>query len=251
MPVALITGATSGFGEACARLFAKNGWSLIISGRRSERLDALAKELDQTPVHAVTLDVRDKAAVDRAVAELPPAFAAIDLLVNNAGLSLGFERAHEGSAEDWETMVDTNVKGLLNVTHAVLPGMVERDHGHVVNLGSIAGNYPYLFGNVYGASKAFVGRFTQNLKADLLGTKVRVTNIEPGMAETEFGKVRFKWDAEKAAKAYENMTPLTAEDIAETIYWAASRPPHVTVTSIEIWPTQQSFGFFSIHRDEE
>ncbi len=247
--IAFITGATSGFGAACARLFAANGWSLVLCGRRRERLDALRAELaEAAPVHAVALDVRDEAAVNAAVAALPAEFAEIDLLVNNAGLALGLEPAHRCDMEDWQRMVDTNIKGLMYCTRAVLPGMVARDRGHIVNIGSVAGTYPYPGGNVYGATKAFVKQFSLNLRADLLGTRVRVTNVEPGLAESEFSLVRFKGDEGKANKTYEGTQPLRPEDIADIVYWVATRPAHVNLNSIEVMPVCQATGPFAISR---
>ncbi len=248
--IALITGATSGFGAACARRFAAEGWRLILCGRRQERLDELRAELAATaPVHTFPLDVRDEAAVNAAIAELPAEFAEIDLLVNNAGLALGLEPAHRCDMQDWRDMVDTNIKGLLYCTQAILPGMVERNRGHIVNIGSVAGAYPYPGGNVYGATKAFVKQFSLNLRADLLGTKVRVTNIEPGMAETEFSLVRFKGNDDKAARIYEGIQPLRPEDIADVVYWAANRPAHVNINSVEVMPVCQAFSPFAISRD--
>ncbi|NJB68726.1 NADP-dependent 3-hydroxy acid dehydrogenase YdfG [Desulfobaculum xiamenense] len=244
----LVTGATAGFGAACARRFAAEGWRVVITGRRQERLDALAAELAPAPVHALRFDVREREAIDAALATLPEDFRAIDLLINNAGLALGLESAQECDLCDWETMVDTNIKGLLYMTRAIVPGMIERGRGHIVNLGSIAGTYPYPGGNVYGATKAFVKQFSRNLRADLLGTPVRVTNIEPGLAESEFSVVRFKGDADKAAKVYENVSPLTPEDIADTIFWAASRPAHVNINAIELMPVQQAFSPLAVHR---
>ncbi len=247
--IAFITGATSGFGAACARLFAANGWSLVLCGRRRERLDALRAELaEAAPVHAAALDVRDEAAVNAAVAALPAEFAEIDLLVNNAGLALGLEPAHRCDMEDWQRMVDTNIKGLMYCTRAVLPGMVARDRGHIVNIGSVAGTYPYPGGNVYGATKAFVKQFSLNLRADLLGTRVRVTNVEPGLAESEFSLVRFKGDEGKANKTYEGTQPLRPEDIADIVYWVATRPAHVNLNSIEVMPVCQATGPFAISR---
>ena len=249
--IAFITGATSGFGAACARLFAANGWSLVLCGRRRERLDALRAELaEAAPVHAVALDVRDEAAVNAAVAALPAEFAEIDLLVNNAGLALGLEPAHRCDMEDWQQMVDTNIKGLMYCTRAVLPGMVARDRGHIVNIGSVAGTYPSPGGNVYGATKAFVKQFSLNLRADLLGTRVRVTNVEPGLAESEFSLVRFKGDEGKANKTYEGTQPLRPEDIADIVFWAATRPAHVNLNSIEVMPVCQATGPFAINRQQ-
>ncbi len=249
--IAFITGATAGFGAACARLFAANGWHLVICGRRQERLEVLQAELaSSVPVHSRVLDVRDEAAVNAVVAELPAAFAEIDVLVNNAGLALGLEPAHRCDMADWQQMVDTNIKGLLYCTRAILPGMVARRRGHVINIGSVAGSYPYPGGNAYGATKAFVKQFSLNLRADLLGTQVRVTNIEPGLAETEFSLVRFKWSEDKAAKIYEGTQPLRAEDIAEIVYWTATRPAHVNLNSIEVMPVCQAFSPFAIAREE-
>ena len=248
--IALITGATSGFGAACARRFAAEGWRLILSGRRQERLDALCAELAATaPVHAVALDVRDEAAVNAVINALPADFAEIDLLVNNAGLALGLEPAQRCPMQDWQDMIDTNIKGLLYCTRAVLPGMIERQRGHIINIGSVAGNYPYPGGNVYGGTKAFVKQFSLNLRADLLGTPVRVTNVEPGMAETEFSLVRFKGDAHQAGQVYAGVQPLQAEDIAEVIYWAATRPAHVNINRVELMPVGQAFAPFAVRRD--
>jgi len=247
--IILITGATSGFGQACAELFVEKGWQVVVTGRRKDRLEGLAERLGREKVLPVCFDVREKDQVDKAIDALPEAFSRIDVLVNNAGLALGLEMAHEANLDDWDTMVDTNIKGLLYMTRKLLPAMVARDHGHVLNVGSIAGDYPYPGGNTYGASKAFVSMFTNNLIADLQGTGVRVTNIEPGLAETEFSKVRFKWDEEKANSIYERAEPLSAADIAEAIYWAVDRPAHVNINRIEIMPVCQSFGPLVILRD--
>lgn len=248
--VAFITGATSGFGAACARRFAADGWRLVLCGRRQERLEAVRAEVAAAvPVHAFPLDVRDEAAVNAAVAALPTEFAEIDLLINNAGLALGLEPAHRCDMEDWQRMVDTNIKGLIYCTRAVLPGMVARDRGHIVNIGSVAGTYPYPGGNVYGATKAFVKQFSLNLRADLLGTRVRVTNIEPGLAESEFSLVRFKGDDTKAARTYEGTQPLRPEDIADIVHWVATRPAHVNLNSVEMMPVCQAFAPFTIHRE--
>jgi NADP-dependent 3-hydroxy acid dehydrogenase YdfG len=246
----LITGATSGFGEACAQRFGKEGWRLILAARRSERLKALQEELSgETSVHVVTLDVRDQKAVMTELTNLPEYFSEIDILVNNAGLALGLEPAHEAHPSDWDTMVDTNIKGLMNCTRAVLPKMVERNRGHIVNIGSTAGNWPYPGGNVYGATKAFVKQFSRNLRADLPGSAVRVTNIEPGMAETGFSVVRFKGDTKKAGQVYEGTNPLTPKDIAEIIYWVSSQPPHVNINRVEVMPVYQTWAPFAIYRD--
>lgn len=242
-----ITGATSGFGAAAARRFGEAGARLVVCGRRFERLAPL---VDAWPdrVHAIALDVRDGEAVARAVADLPAAFAAIDVLVNNAGLAAGLDPAHKADLADWDQMVDTNVKGLLYVTRAVLPGMVERNRGHVINLGSVAGSYPYPGGTVYAGTKAFVKQFSLDLRADLLGTAIRVTDIEPGLCETEFSLVRFRGDAERAAKVYQGTTPLSGDDIAECIFWTAALPPHVNVNRLEVMPVCQAFSPFAFHR---
>ncbi len=245
MKTILVTGATSGFGEAIARRFASDGWKLVVLGRRQDRLVALARELK---AHALVCDVRRRKEVFEAVASLPKEFATVDALVNNAGLALGMEPAHKADLDDWEQMVDTNIKGLMFVTRAVLPGMVERGRGHIVNMGSTASNYPYPGGNAYGGSKAFVKQFSLNLRADLSGTGVRVTNLEPGLAETEFSLVRFKGDQDKAAAVYKGMQPLTGQDIAEACAWCVNLPAHVNVNRMEIMPTAQSFGPFAVHR---
>jgi 3-hydroxy acid dehydrogenase/malonic semialdehyde reductase len=247
-PTVLVTGATAGFGEATAERFARDRARLVIAGRRADRLEALARRLSaQAPVHPLTLDVRDRAAVERALATLPAEFARIDVLVNNAGLALGLEPAHRASVDDWEQMIDTNNRGLVVVTRQVLPGMVERGRGHVVNVGSVAAHYPYPGGNVYGATKAFVHQFSLNLRADLVGSGVRVTCVEPGMAETEFSLVRLK-DAEKARAVYQGVTPLSAADVADAIHWAVTRPPHVNVNVLELMPEQQAFSPLAVKR---
>jgi 3-hydroxy acid dehydrogenase/malonic semialdehyde reductase len=246
----LITGATSGFGEACARRFAEDGWGLILVGRRKSRLSALQEKLSgKTSLHILGLDVRHQEAVMSGLTQLPEKFSKIDVLINNAGLALGLEPAPESDMSDWNTMVDTNIKGLMYCTRAVLPGMVERNRGHIVNIGSVAGDWPYPGGNVYGATKAFVKQFSRNLRADLFGTGIRVTNIEPGLAETEFSVIRFKGDAEKASKVYEGTQPITAEDIAEMIHWVVGLPAHININRLEIMPVCQTWGPFAIHRD--
>jgi 3-hydroxy acid dehydrogenase/malonic semialdehyde reductase len=247
--IVLVTGATSGFGAAIARRFAAEGHRIVAAGRRHERLAALADALGAACVHPIVLDVRDRAAVESALAGLPPDFSQIDLLVNNAGLALGLEPAHEADLDAWERMVDTNVTGLMYVTRAVLPGMVARNRGHIVNLGSVAGTYPYPGGNVYGATKAFVRQFSLNLRADLLGTKVRVTNVEPGMVSgTEFSTVRFGGDTRRATKVYDGADALTPEDVAETVHWVASLPARVNINSIELMPVTQAFAPLAVHR---
>ena len=218
-------------------------------GRRKDRLDALVKELGANAVHPIVLDVRDRAGVASAVAALPPELAAIDLLVNNAGLALGLAPAYQASLDDWDTMVDTNIKGLMYMTRAVLPGMVARDRGHIVNLGSIAGAHAYPGGNAYGGTKAFVRQFSMNLRADLLGSRVRVTSVEPGMVGgSEFSLVRFGGDKEKVEKLYKGADPLTPEDVAEAVHWVATLPPRVNINIIEMMPVTQSFGPLPVHR---
>ncbi len=244
-----ITGATSGFGKACAQLFARQGHKLVLTGRRPDRLEKLSRDL-AAETHIITQDVRDKKAVQNDIANLPGGFKDIDVLVNNAGLALGLGPAHQADLDQWETMVDTNIKGLMYCTRFILPGMVERNRGHIVNIGSVAGNWPYPGGNVYGATKAFVKQFSHNLRTDLLGTGIRVTNIEPGLAETEFSVVRFNGDKEKAAEFYQGTEPLTAEDIADIVLWATSQPAHVNINRVEVMPVCQSCGPFSINRDE-
>lgn len=249
----LITGATAGFGRACAELFAENGWQLIICGRRETRLQELQARFPDTNIHTYSLDVRDRDEVNRMLAELPDGFRDIDVLVNNAGLALGLKPAHKADLDDWDTMVDTNIKSLYFMTRAVLPRMVERNRGHIVNIGSVAGTWPYPGGNVYGATKAFVKQFSNNLMADLLGTGIRVTNIEPGLAETEFSIIRFHGDREQADDIYQGTTPLGAKDIADIVYWVTTAPAHVNINSVEVMPVCQSWSPFAIHRttDEE
>ncbi len=246
----LITGASSGFGEAIAKGYAKKGYKLILAARRIERLQKLEKQLD-CKCHLLQLDVQDQNAIFEAITNLPHEFSEIDILINNAGLALGLEAAPEAELDEWNTMVDTNIKGLMAITRAVSPAMVARKKGHIVNMGSIAGNWPYPGGNVYGATKAFVKQFSLNLRADLHGTGVRVTNIEPGMAETEFSLVRFNGDQKKSDDIYKNLKPLTGEDIAETVLWATSLPGHVNINRIEVMPTCQSFSPFAIAREDD
>ncbi|HEX4025033.1 MAG TPA: SDR family oxidoreductase [Steroidobacteraceae bacterium] len=247
--IVFVTGATSGFGAAIARRFAAGDHRIVAVGRREERLAALADELGASRVYPLVLDVRDRGAVEAALPRLPPAFAPIDLLVNNAGVALGLEPAHQADLDAWQRMVDTNVSGLMYVTRAVLPGMVARNRGHIVNLGSIAGAYPYPGGNVYGATKAFVHQFSLNLRADLLHTAIRVTNIEPGLVGgTEFSLVRFGGDAARAAKVYQDAGALTPEDVAEAVHWAASLPARVNINTIELMPVTQAFGPLPVAR---
>ncbi|NNG34488.1 SDR family oxidoreductase [Nakamurella aerolata] len=244
-----VTGASAGFGAAIARRFAREGWKVIATARRADRLAELKDQLGDA-VYVAALDVRDSDAIPALLAELPPEFAQIDVLVNNAGLALGLGPAQEADLGDWDTMIDTNVTGLVHVTRAVLPGMVQRGRGHVINIGSTAASYPYPGGNVYGATKAFVHQFSLNLRADLPGTGVRVTCIEPGMVGgTEFSVVRFDGDQRKANQVYAGVDPLTADDVAESVYWATNQPAHVNINLIELMPVAQSSGPLAIHRE--
>jgi len=247
-----VTGATAGFGEAIARLFANHGWKLILVARRQERLDKLKEELGKkVKVHTAVMDVRNKDQVEKVINELPADFSKIDVLINNAGLALGLEPAQRANLEDWDTMIDTNIKGMLYVTRKILPQMVERDDGVIINIGSVAGAYPYPGGNAYGATKAFVRQFSLNLRADLLGKFVRVTDIAPGAAETEFSLVRFKGDEDKAKVPYKGIDPLTAENIADAVFYVVNLPRHVNINFMEIMPTQQSFSPFAFSRRTE
>ena len=244
----LITGASAGFGEAMARRFVAGGHRVIATARRADRLADLREELGDALL-PVVMDVTDAASVERGLAQLPAAWTPIDVLVNNAGLALGTELAPQCSLAEWTTMIDTNVKGLVTVTHALLPGMVARNSGLVINLGSIAGNTPYPGGNVYGSTKAFVEQFTRNLRADLVGTGVRATNLAPGLCSgTEFSNVRYRGNDAAAAKVYEGTVPLTAEDIAETAWWIATLPPHININQLELMPTCQGYGSIAIKR---
>jgi 3-hydroxy acid dehydrogenase/malonic semialdehyde reductase len=246
--IVFVTGASAGFGAAIARAFVKSGHRVVATARRKDRLHALADELGENLL-PLELDVRDRAAVEAAPAALPAGFADVDVLVNNAGLALGLEPAQRADLDDWTTMIDTNCVGLVQVTRAFLPGMLERGRGHVFNLGSAAGSWPYPGGNVYGATKAFVRQFSLNLRADLTGTPIRVTDIEPGLCGgTEFSNVRFRGDDEKAANVYQSVQPLTPEDIADSIYWIATRPAHVNINTIELMPVAQSFASLNVHR---
>lgn len=238
-----VTGATAGIGAACARAFAREGARLLVCGRRADRLDALARELHAehgTEVHAFTLDVRDSGAVLRAVEAIPSGFLPIEVLVNNAGLARGLDVFHEGSLSDWDEMLDTNVKGLLYVSRAVLPAMVARGEGHVIQIGSIAGREVYPKGHVYCASKHAVDAITKGMRIDLCGTGVRVSTVDPGLVDTEFARVRFHGDEERAEGVYEGMTPLTGDDVAETVLWVANRPAHVNVAEVLLLPADQA-----------
>ena len=249
MRTALVTGATAGFGNAIAHRLVRDGWRVIATGRRQDRLDALAGELGGK-VLPFRLDVTDAASVAALPGALPEGWREVDALVNNAGLALGLDPAQSAKLGDWDQMVGTNVTGLIHVTRALLPGMVERNRGHVVSLGSIAGTYPYPGGHVYGASKAFVAQFMLNLKSDLVGRQVRVTNIEPGLCGgTEFSAVRFGGDQAKADAVYTGTTPLNADDIAEAVAWVLSLPPHVNINRIEMMPTCQASAPLAVKRE--
>ena len=246
----VISGATSGFGRSCAERFAEEGWKLVLIGRRAKRLKEMWKELSvKTDILTITLDVQDRGKVFETFESLPVDFSKIDVLVNNAGLAMGFTPAFKADINDWDTMIDTNIKGLVYCTRALLPGMVERNAGQIINIGSISGNWPYPGGNVYGATKAFVQQFSRNLRADLHGTKIRVTNLEPGIAETEFSIVRFKGDEERADKVYKDIQALKAGDISDIVWWIANTPEHINVNQIEVMPTCQTWGPLKIHRE--
>ncbi len=241
--IVLITGASSGIGEACAYAFAREGAKLLLAARRVDRMQALAPKLEAAgaaATHVLSLDVQHAAAVEQALTGLPAEWAAVDILVNNAGLSRGLDKVQQGKPQDWDEMIDTNVKGLLYVTRAVVPGMVERGRGHVVNLGSTAGELTYPGGAVYCATKAAERAINDGLRQDLLGTPVRVTSVDPGMVETDFSKIRFRGDEQRAAKVYADLTPLTPQDVADAIVWAASRPAHVNIARISITSIDQA-----------
>ncbi|MEG2803549.1 SDR family NAD(P)-dependent oxidoreductase [Stenotrophomonas sp.] len=245
---ALITGATSGFGAAAVHRFAQAGWRVIATGRRAERLQPLVDAYGPERVHAAVFDVRDGAAMEAALAALPADFAAIDLLVNNAGLAQGTAPAQSASLDDWRTMIDTNVTALVTLTHRLLPQLVARK-GAIINISSVAGVYPYPGGNAYGGTKAFVSQFSLGLRADLHGTGVRVTTIEPGMAETEFTLVRTHGNQAASDTLYTGANPMTAEDIAEQIFWVANLPAHLNINRLELMPVSQSFAGFQVARD--
>ncbi len=248
----LVTGATAGFGEATARRFLAHGHKVVAVGRRVDRLEALKSSLpaeQQKKLLTLVLDICDSSHVDTLASTLPAEFSKVTVLVNNAGLALGLEPAYQAKISDWDQMIDTNIKGLVHMTRAFLPGMVERKCGHVINIGSVAGLYPYPGSNVYGSTKAFVKQFSLNLRADLLGTPLRVTCVEPGLSSgTEYSNVRFKGDDEKAEKVYEGVHALSADDIAEAIYWTATLPAHMNINALEVMPVQQSFAGTTLHR---
>ena len=246
--IAWITGATAGFGAATVERFVAGGWRVIASGRRAERLRQLVDRHGAERVHAAAFDMRDEAAMRAAHAALPPSFAGIDLLVNNAGLALGTAPAQQADLAQWKQMIDTNVTALATITHLLLPQLIER-RGAIVNISSISGSYAYRGGNVYGASKAFVTQFSQNLRSDLHGTGVRVTSVEPGMAETEFTLVRTGGDQAASEKLYAGAQPITAGDIADTIWWIANLPPHLNINRLEVMPVSQSAAGLQVARD--
>jgi serine 3-dehydrogenase len=248
MKTVLVTGATAGIGEACARAFVRAGWRVVATGRRAERLAELVDELGADRVHPCVFDVRDEAARDAALAGLPAGFANIDCLVNNAGLALGTAPAQKADLGDWKTMIDTNVTALVSLTHKLLPALIGRK-GLIVNLSSVAATYPYTGGNAYGGTKAFVRQFSLGLRSDLSGTGVRVTSIEPGMVETEFTLVRNGGDQEASDRLYAGANPLTGADIADTVLWVASLPPHVNINALELMPVNQSFAGFQVARE--
>ncbi len=240
--IVLITGASSGIGAACAKVFANAGAKLILAARRLERLQELVELSDTTSVqfHLLQLDVSDRSAVESAISTLPPAWSDIDILINNAGLSRGLDKLHEGDIQDWEEMIDTNIKGLLYLTRYVVPGMVSRDRGHVVNIGSIAGHQTYPNGNVYCGTKAAVRAISEGLKQDLLGTPIRVSSVDPGMVETEFSEVRFHGDSDRASKVYQGVTPLTPDDVADVVFFCVTRPSHVNINEVVLMPVDQA-----------
>ena len=248
LKTAFITGGTSGFGAAAARRFAKDGWQVVVTGRREERLKALVKELGGGKTLALPFDMRDKAALEDALSSIPAIFRDIDVLVNNAGLALGTAPAPQAKLDDWNRMIDTNITGLVTITHKLLPTLIKQK-GAIVNISSIAGTYPYPGGNVYGGTKAFVTQFSLGLRSDLHGTGVRVSSIEPGMAETEFTLVRTGDNQEVSDTLYKGVRPLIAEDIADMIFWVATLPPHVNINRLEVMPVNQSFAGFQVFRD--
>ncbi len=242
----LITGASAGFGKALAERLVANGHRVIGCARRLDKLNALAETLGEAFL-PVVMDVSDTASIPQIIADLPDDFKQIDVLVNNAGLALGTEPAHKASLDDWMRMTDTNIKGLMALTHAVLPAMVARDNGYIINVGSIAGSWPYFGGNVYGATKAFVKQFSLNLRADLIGTQVRVTNLEPGnVAGTEFSNVRYHGDDDKAAKVYDGFKTMTGEDIGDILLWLIDSPAHINVNRLEVMPVAQTYNGLTI-----
>ncbi|QIA65144.1 SDR family NAD(P)-dependent oxidoreductase [Vibrio astriarenae] len=247
LPTVFITGATSGFGQAAARKFGQAGYQLVLTGRRIERLNALADELSpRCEVHVAQLDVRDATQVSNVVDILPEQFQNVEVLVNNAGLALGASPADQASLDDWHTMIDTNVTGLVNVTHALIPLLLAQPKASIINLASIASNWCYPGAHVYGASKAFVAQFSRNLRSDFAGTGVRVTSLEPGLSESEFSLVRFNGDQDKYNQIYDNTNPLQPEDIADIMFWIAEQPSHININSLEVMPTSQAWDNFKV-----
>ncbi|MET4685443.1 SDR family NAD(P)-dependent oxidoreductase [Brevundimonas faecalis] len=244
----LITGATSGIGQASARRFASAGWKIIATGRRAERLNDLVAELGADVVHPIAFDIRDEAAIDAALDALPEGFRDIDVLINNAGLALGTAAAQDADLDQWRQMIDTNITGLVTITRRLLPRLIARK-GAILNISSVAATYPYKGGNAYGGTKAFVRQFSLGLRSDLHGTGVRVTSIEPGMTETEFTLVRTGGDQAASDTLYGGAQPMTGEDIAETLFWVASLPPHLNINALELMPVSQSFAGFQVARD--
>lgn len=245
----LVTGATAGFGEAAARLFVAHGWKAVVTGRRAERIAALVSALGEDNAYGLVFDIRDAAQMAAAIDGLPSDFREIDLLINNAGLALGTAPANKADLAQWRQMVDTNITGLMSITHALLPSLIERK-GAVINISSVAASYPYPGGNVYGGTKAFVRQFSLGLRSDLHGTGVRVTSIEPGMAETEFTLVRTGGNQAASDALYGGADPMTAEDIAEVLYWVATQPPHININTLELMPVRQSWAGFQVARSE-
>ena len=245
--IALITGATAGFGNSSVKEFIENGWKVVATGRREERLLALKEQFGEA-LHTLTFDIQNSTQINEAIDSLPSNFKNIDLLINNAGLALGTAAAQECDLEQWNTMVDTNIRGLMSLTHKVLPTLIEQ-RGAVINISSVAASYPYPGGNVYGGTKAFVVQFSLGLRSDLHGTGVRVTCVGPGMSETEFTLVRTKGDQSASDKLYEGANPMTGEDIAKTLYWIATLPPHMNINRVELMPVNQSFSPFQVHRN--
>ena len=251
--IVFITGASSGIGASCAKVFAQAGAKLILTARRIERLQELADKLNKefsSSIHLIQLDVRDRTAVEKAIQSLPESWSKIDILINNAGLSRGLDKLHEGDFQDWEEMIDTNIKGLLYLTRYVVPGMVSRQKGHVVNIGSIAGHQTYPKGNVYCGTKAAVKAISEGLKQDLLGTPVRVSSVDPGMVETEFSEVRFHGDSDRAQKVYQGVTPLTPDDVADVVFFCVTRPAHVNISQVLLVPVDQATTTL-VHRRQE
>lgn len=243
-----ITGATSGFGAAAARRFAQDGWNVVATGRRAERLEALADEIGRDRIAIAAFDMRDDAAMEDALAALPEPFRGVDVLLNNAGLALGTSPAQQSDLEQWRTMIDTNITSLVTITRRLLPALIER-RGVIVNISSTAATYPYPGGNVYGGTKAFVRQFSLGLRSDLHGTGVRVTSIEPGMAETEFTLIRTGGNQAASDALYQGVNPITAEDVADTIYWVATLPPHMNINRLEMMPVNQSWAPFQVYRE--